>query len=113
MIMVYYKECSILKLFTLNLDMQSFSGFVSLTMSRLHFDFSSLSIVLSYLARDWFHVFLQNLLSCHSAGVVVEEGVVAVVLTEVVVVEADLEGVEVVAEVDLTDIKTMVHRNML
>ncbi|KAG1962644.1 H/ACA ribonucleoprotein complex subunit [Pimephales promelas] len=69
-------------------------------------------------------------LSCHSAGVVVEEGVVAVVLTEVVVVEVDSEGVvevdsegvvevdsegveEVEVEVDLTDIKTLVHRNML
>ncbi|KAL0176051.1 hypothetical protein M9458_028381, partial [Cirrhinus mrigala] len=56
------------------------------------------------------------------------EGVVTVVLTEVVVEadleggaeeadlegaeEADLEGVEV-AEVDLTEIKTMAHRNKL
>lgn len=43
---------------------------------------------------------------------VVEEEVVAVVLTEVVVVEEDLEGVEV-AEEDLTETKTMAHQNML
>ncbi|KAI2656955.1 H/ACA ribonucleoprotein complex subunit 1 [Labeo rohita] len=88
-------------------------------MIRLHFDISSFNIRL-------FNVCFTGSLSCHFAGVVVEEGVVTVVLTEVVVeedlegvevadlegAEADLEGVEV-AEVDLTEIKTMAHRNKL
>lgn len=67
--------------------------------------------------------------SCRSAEVVVEEGVVAAVLIEVVEEEAGLVVVEVVAlegvevagleveeevdEVDLTGSRTMVHQNML
>ncbi len=115
MIMVYYKECSILKLFTFKPgDAVFFRGlFRSWWADSFWFlVFEHCVIALLFSQRLISCVFTESL-SCHSAGVVVEEGVVAVVLTEVVVVEADLEGVEVVAEVDLTDIKTLVHRNML
>jgi len=101
-----------------------------IVMIKLHIDLP-LNTTLPSVISDSFNVMcFTGSLSCHSAGVVVEEGVVAVVLTEVVVVEVDSEGVvevdsegvvevdsegveEVEVEVDLTDIKTLVHRNML